>query len=111
LITDASQSPAMPQSEIDKISGLIAQNARPESSQFLNPSMVNDPGDDNSIPSLPRNPFEVLADSLMRSFGGSVYNPPLQQQSYGYGSTSGINFTLLIIIGVIGVGAYFYFNR
>lgn len=110
LIASGNQAAAMPQSEISRIAGLISQNARPEHSQFISPVAGNDPADDNNAPFF-RNPFEVLADSLMRSFGGSTYNPPLTQQSYGYGATSGVNWTLLIIIGAIGVGAYFYFNR
>jgi hypothetical protein len=102
----------MPQSEINRINDLIRRNASQYlDTQFNRPIIDNPPIDGGNGNALPRNPFEVLADALQRSFGGSVYNPPLTQQSYGYGSTSGVNWTLLIIIGAVGIGAYFYFNR
>lgn len=57
------------------------------------------------------NPFEILADSIGRLFGSSNYNPPLQQQAYGYGTSGGTNFTAILIIGAIGVAIYFFFFR
>jgi len=68
-----------------------------------------------------KNPFEILADILPNLFGNAVYNPPLQSQAYGYSPTtteqpltsggSGINIGLIVIIGIIGVVAYFVYKR
>src|SRR5262245_58276335 len=113
-ITSEAQAPGMPQSEISRINDLIVKNAGQYlSTQFVTPtqSQGNLPNDASGGVPLPKNPFEVLADSLMRAFGSSAYNPPLQQQSYGYGTSSGANFPLLIIIGAIGIGVYLYFKN
>lgn len=70
---------------------------------------------------LPKNPFELLIDAFQRSFGNAVYNPPLQSQSSGFTGQStdvplsevagGSNIGTFIIIGVIGVVAYFLYKR
>jgi hypothetical protein len=68
-----------------------------------------------------KNPFEILADILPNLFGNAVYNPPLQSQAYGYSPTTteqpltsgggGINIGLIVILGIIGVVAYFVYKR
>lgn len=70
---------------------------------------------------LPKNPFELLIDAFQRSFGNAVYNPPLQSQSSGFTgqntdvplseAAGGSNIGTFIIIGVIGVIAYFLYKR
>lgn len=57
------------------------------------------------------NPFEILADVLGRQFGSSVYNPPLESQAFGYGTSGGTNFTLILILGAIGIAVYFFYFR
>lgn len=67
-----------------------------------------------------KNPFELLIDAFQRSFGNAVYNPPLQSQSSGFtGVDQGVplaegiggNIGTYIVIGVIGVIAYFLYKR
>lgn len=67
-----------------------------------------------------KNPFELLIDAFTRSFGNAVYNPPLQSQSSGFTGqstdvplteSSGSNIGTFIIIGVVGVIAYFVYKR
>lgn len=71
---------------------------------------------------LTNNPFKVLSDQLSGLFGNAVYNPPLQSQATGYtpvttsspvgsaaSGSSGIG--LFIILGVLGVVAYFVYKR
>jgi hypothetical protein len=64
-----------------------------------------------NVSSIPKNPFETLADAFGKAFGGATYNPPLQQQSYGYGSTGGFSIGLLLIIGGIGLAVYYFYFR
>lgn len=69
----------------------------------------------------PKNPIELLIDAFQRSFGNAVYNPPLQSQSSGFTGQStdvplseaagGSNIGTFIIIGVVGVVAYFLYKR
>lgn len=69
----------------------------------------------------PKNPFELLIDAFQRSFGNAIYNPPLQSQSSGFTGQStdvplseaagGSNIGTFIIIGVVGVVAYFLYKR
>ena len=70
--------------------------------------------------SLPKNPFELLIDAFQRAFGNAVYNPPLQNQSSGFtgveqgtplAESTGSNIGTYIVIGVIGVIAYFVYKR
>lgn len=68
-----------------------------------------------------KNPIELLIDAFQRSFGNAVYNPPLQSQSSGFTGQStdvpltesggGSNIGTFIIIGVVGVIAYFLYKR
>lgn len=68
-----------------------------------------------------KNPIELLIDAFQRSFGNAIYNPPLQSQSSGFTGQStdvplseaagGSNIGTFIIIGVIGVIAYFLYKR
>lgn len=68
-----------------------------------------------------KNPFELLIDAFTRSFGNAVYNPPLQSQSSGFTGqstdvplsevASGSNIGTFVIIGVVGVIAYFLYKR
>ena len=62
------------------------------------------------------NPFKILAEAFASSFGNAVYNPPLQTQSTGYTpisqeTPSGSNIGLFIILGVVGVIAYFLYKK
>lgn len=69
----------------------------------------------------PDNPFELLIDAFTRAFGNAVYNPPLQSQLSGFTGQStdvplseaagGSNIGTFIIIGVVGVIAYFLYKR
>lgn len=79
---------------------------------LVSPFVTLPDGTTTNIPEviLPKNPFETLGDAFAKAFGGAQYNPPLRQQAFGYGSTGGTNWTLLLILGAIGVGAYFYFR-
>lgn len=65
---------------------------------------------------------KVLSDTIKQLFGNAVYNPPLQSQATGYtpvttsqplgGAVSGgSNITTFIILGVIGIIAYFVYKR
>lgn len=101
---------SMPQSQIDAINTRIVQNAShyldlPIYAQASQATVTTDGNGEI------KTPFEVLADTLLKAFGGSTYNPPLQQQSYGYGSTGSFNLPLLLIIGGIGIAVYFYFRN
>jgi len=69
---------------------------------------------------LASSPFKNLSDQLSTLFGGAVQNPPLQSQATGYtpvttsspiagGATS--NIGLYLVIGVVGVIAYFVYKR
>ena len=69
---------------------------------------------------LPKNPIELLIDAFQRSFGNAVYNPPLQSQSSGFtgveqgtplAESTGSNIGTFVVIGVIGVIAYFLYKR
>ena len=69
---------------------------------------------------LPKNPIELLIDAFTRSFGNAVYNPPLQNQSSGFtgieqgtplAESTGGNIGTYLVIGVIGVIAYFLYKR
>lgn len=75
---------------------------------------------DNTVKT-PDNPFELLVDAFTRAFGNAVYNPPLQSQSSGFTGQStnipltesggGSNIGTFIIIGVVGIIAYFLYKR
>jgi hypothetical protein len=94
-------------------------------SQIVSPvptPVVEKPKETTPVDSvLPKNPFELLIDAFQRSFGNAVYNPPLQSQSSGFtGQTTdvplseaagGSNIGTFIIIGVVGVIAYFLYKR
>lgn len=68
-----------------------------------------------------KNPLEILTDAFSKAFGNAVYNPPLQQQSYGYtpqdistpiaqsGSSGGIG--LYVILAIVGIVGYFLYKR
>lgn len=111
-ITTAQASP-IAQADIERIDALIRQNA----SRYIDlPSYAQTPVQTPTIipgvtDTLPRNPFETLADAFLRGFGGATYNPPLQQQAYGYGTASGTNWTLILILGAIGIGVYYFYFR
>lgn len=97
------------------------------------PTPVANPIDDSNQPFFPlpvtpdkpiqteKNPFELLVDVIPKLFGNAVYNPPLQQQASGFTgieqgtplveATGGSNIGTFIIIGVIGVVAYFLYKR
>lgn len=75
----------------------------------------------NNTVKTPDNPFELLVDAFTRAFGNAVYNPPLQSQASGFTgveqgtplaeAAGGSNIGTFIIIGVIGVIAYFLYKR
>lgn len=70
-----------------------------------------------------KNPFEILADAFAKAFGVATPLQPLQSQAYGYTpvktsvpTTTGItgkssNIGTLVILGVVGVVAYFIYKR
>lgn len=68
---------------------------------------------------LVNNSFRILSDQLSTLFGAPVNNPPLQSQATGYtpvttsspigGASSSMG--LYIILGVVGVIAYFVYKR
>ena len=62
---------------------------------------------------IPQNPFETLADVFSKAFGNAQYNPPLQNQAYGYTpvSSGGSGIGTFLLIGGLGVGAYFLYKR
>ena len=106
----------------------LAEIISPIREQTTTPIRELTPVDDRNFP-LPtnqttttdKNPFELLIDAFTRSFGNAVYNPPLQSQSSGFTgastdvplseSTGGSNIGTFIIIGVVGVIAYFLYKR
>ena len=69
---------------------------------------------------IPRNPFEILADIIPNLFGNAVYNPPLQSQASGFtgveqgtplAESTSSNIGTYLVIGVIGIIAYFLYKR
>ena len=87
-----------------------------------NPVNTSNPvaGSDPVNTPVTRNPFEILADIIPSLFGNAVYNPPLQNQSSGFtgieqgtplAESTGGNIGTFIVIGVIGVIAYFLYKR
>lgn len=80
------------------------------------------PKDTTPVDTTPvKTPIDLLIDAFTRSFGNAVYNPPLQSQSSGFTGvdqgvplaegTGGSNIGTFIIIGIVGVIAYFLYKR
>ena len=86
----------------------------------LLPSVTTQTQTDTQTQKETKNPFEILADIIPKLFGNAVYNPPLQSQSSGFtgveqgtplAESTGGNIGTYIVIGVIGVIAYFVYKR
>lgn len=114
--------------------GYLVAAGLPTLAQIISPTptpmpiVTPDPKDQDFFP-LPvkdqvaestKNPFELLIDAFQRSFGNAVYNPPLQSQSSGFtGVDQGVplaegiggNIGTYVVIGVIGIIAYFLYKR
>lgn len=68
-----------------------------------------------------KNPFEILSDVFSKAFGNAVYNPPLQQQSYGYTpsdissplmqTSGGSGIGLYVILAIVAIVGYFLYKR
>lgn len=97
----------------------------PRLSQIVSPvptPVDTKPKDTTPVDTAPvKTPIELLIDAFTRSFGNAVYNPPLQSQSSGFTgvstdvplaeATGGSNIGIFIIIGIVGVIAYFLYKR
>lgn len=80
-----------------------------------------DPRTTSTTTEKPDNPFEILADIIPKLFGNAVYNPPLQSQASGFTGidqgtplaevTGSGNIGTYVVLGVIGVIAYFLYKR
>ena len=117
-VTNIPQAPGISQSEIDRINSLIRQNVTkyidvPWNDAFEGRNLPRRDTNDNvpGLPALPKNPFETLADAFLKGFGGATYNPPLQQQSYGYGTSGGGSLTIILVIVGVAIGGYYLYKR